>query len=270
MIASAADYLAKTIPKLPNFYARRTTVRYQDTVPVNEGDTRISYAPLHVAQTAEEIVLYRDGKEIVDLGAAGHKRQKIADRSLITYGTFGPILRLAQDVLATPATLAWARWEQDAGRKRAVFYYTVPAQKSRYDAWGCCFPDGDGTKGFNLIVPHHGEVSIDPVSGAVVRVEALADLGAFAPLLRSDIVVEYGPVEIGGKTYMCPLKSVSLMTSRSIMFLREWDEGFRTFGPYATTMNDITFDRYHVFTAESRMLAGTNLSTDPPSDTDRR
>ena len=104
MILSGADYLAKTIPKLPNFYARRTTVRYQDTPPVYEGDTRISYEPLHVAQTAEEIVLYRDGKEIVDAGARQPRETENGRRkSASAYGTFGPILRLAQDVFAAPA-----------------------------------------------------------------------------------------------------------------------------------------------------------------------
>jgi hypothetical protein len=65
---------------------------------------------------------------------------------------------------------------------------------------------------------------------------------------------------------MCPVKSVSVITSRSIMFFREWDEDFRTFGPYATTMNDIIFDSYHVFRAESRILVGANSSLDPSSD----
>jgi hypothetical protein len=181
MISSAADYLAKTIPKLPNFYAQRTTVRYQDTPPVNEGDTIVSYEPLHVAQTAEETVLYRDGKEVVDSGAANHKKQKIAGRSLVTYGTFGPILSLAQDVVAAPATLTWVRWEQDAGRRRAVFHYAVPVQKSQYNVWGCCLPDGDGASGFDVIAPHHGEISIDPASGAVVRLEAIADLDHLSP-----------------------------------------------------------------------------------------
>ena len=262
MISLAADYLAKTIPKLPDFYARRTTVRYQDTSPVNDGDARTSYEPLHVAQTGNETVVYRDGREFVDSEAANHKKQKMKDRSLVTYGTFGPILKLAQDVFAMPATLTWVRWEQDTGSKRAVFRYSVSAQKSRYDAWGCCLPDGDGTSRFDMIAPYHGEVAIDPMSGAVVRLEAIADLGAFTPLLRSDIAVVYGPVEIGGKTYMCPVKSVSVMTSRSVMFLREWDEGFRTYGPYATTMNDITFDSYHLFKAESRILVGVNPSPD--------
>jgi VWFA-related protein len=262
MISSAADYLAKTIPKLPNFYAQRTTVRYQDTPPVDEGDVRISYEALHATRTSQETVFYRDGREFVDSVPANHKKQKVTDRILVTYGTFGPILKLAQDAFATPTTLIWARWEQDSGGKRAVFDYTVPAQKSRYNVWGCCLPDGDGTNGFDVIVPYHGEISIDPASGAVVRLEAIADLRALVPLLRSDIIVEYAPVEIGGKTYMCPVKSVSLMTSRSVAFSKEWDEGFRTYGPYTTTMSDISFDSYHLFRAESRILVNVN----PPSD----
>jgi hypothetical protein len=83
-----------------------------------------------------------------------------------------------------------------------------------------------------------------------------ADLKGFVPLARSDTAVEYGPLRLEGRIYLCPVKSVSLMRSRSVVFLKEWDEGFKTYGPYATTMNDIVFDNYHVFRAESRVLPG--------------
>jgi hypothetical protein len=231
-------------------------VRYQDTPAVDEGDIKVSFAPLHVAQTTTETVIYRDGRELIDPKAGGHKKQENSDRSLVTYGTFGPVLKLTQDIFSAPSTLIWVRWEQDAGSRKAVFRYSVHSITSRYNVWGCCLPEGDGTNGFDLIAPYHGEVSIDPESGAVVRLEVIADLGPFVPLLRSDIVVDYGSVEIGGRFYLCPVKSVSVMTSRSVAFLKEWDEGFRTFGPYATSMNDITYDSYHLFRAESRMLTG--------------
>jgi len=52
-------------------------------------------------------------------------------------------------------------------------------------------------------------------------------------------MIEYGPVEIGGKTYDCPLRSVSIMRSRSVGILSEWGESFRTYGPYATMLNDV-------------------------------
>jgi VWFA-related protein len=258
MISSAADYLTKTIPNLPNFYARRTIVRYQDTQAADEGDIKVSFAPLHVAQTTTETVVYRDGRELIDAKAGGQKKQENSERSLVTYGTFGPVLKLTQGIFSAPATLVWARWEHGAESRKAVFRYSVLSRSSRYNVWGCCLPEGDGTNGFDLITPYHGEVSIDPESGAVVRLEAVADLGSFVPLLRSDIVVDYGPVEIGGRFYVCPVKSVSAMTSRSVAFLKEWDEGFRTFGPYATTMNDITYDSYRLFRAEARILTGVN------------
>jgi hypothetical protein len=69
-------------------------------------------------------------------------------------------------------------------------------------------------------------------------------------------MIEYGPVEIGGKTYDCPLRSVSIMRSRSVGILSEWGESFRTYGPYATMLNDVTFNRYHMFRSESRILPG--------------
>jgi hypothetical protein len=69
-------------------------------------------------------------------------------------------------------------------------------------------------------------------------------------------MIEYGPVEIGGKTYDCPLRSVSIMRSRSVGILSEWGESFRTYGPYATMLNDVSFDRYHMFRSESRILPG--------------
>jgi hypothetical protein len=38
-------------------------------------------------------------------------------------------------------------------------------------------------------------------------------------------------------------------------------ESFRTYGPYATMLNDITFDAFHFFHADSHMLTG--FSTAP-------
>jgi VWFA-related protein len=252
ILTMAAEYVRNTIPQLPNFYANRTTVRYEDTPQFYEGNTVMNYAQLHKTESSKQTVLYRNGTEFVDSG----KRANSKGRELTTYGTFGPVLRLVQGLFATPANLAWSRWERDEYGRRAVFSYTVPLTKSTYEAFGCCLPGGDGTLAFNILAGYHGEIAVDPMSGAIVRLEAKADLKGFVPLARSDITVEYGPVEIGGKTYLCPVKSISLMRSRAVVLLKQWDEGFRTYGPYATTMNDITFDNYHVFRAESRVLTG--------------
>src|SRR5262249_55628970 len=106
----------------------------------------------------------------------------------------------------------------------------------------------------------HEEIAIDPASGAILRLALQSDLQSTTPSTRSDVLIEYGPVHIGGTTYICPLRSVSIMRARSVRVITEWDEALRLYGPYATMLNDVSFDRYHIFRSNSRVLNGS----DPP------
>jgi len=259
MISRAVDYLNKTIHQLPDFYATRTTVRYEETPQYLEASTPVEYRPLRVAASSKATVLYRNGKEVVDSGGAKRKKDKGEDGYLVTYGVFGPLLGAVTDAIASGLT--WSHWEVGAGGPNAVFAYRIPAEKSRYQVGACCPPDGDGNISFEETVGYHGEIAIDPASGAILRLEVVADLKSTTPLVRSDIMIEYGPVEIGGKTYICPVRSVSISRGRSVTPLTEWDETFRTYGPYATMLNDVAFERYHMFRAKSRML--TDFSPTP-------
>ncbi len=267
MLTSAADYLKTAITRSPNFLATRTTVRYEETPRYFEGDARIEYQPLHQVESSKETMSYRNGYELAD---SAKKKHNSKQPSLTTYGTFGPVLGLVREAIAVSSDLTWSRWERSPEGPHAVFRYTVPAQRSLYQVWGCCLPDGDGQGGFQRLAGYHGHITIDPVTGAVLRLEAEADLVGFPPVNRSDVMVDYGPVVIGGKTYIRPLKSVSIMRMRSVTTLSEWDESFKTYGPYATMINDITYSDYHVFRAKSRVLPGFNPapdenSPDPPS-----
>jgi VWFA-related protein len=258
MISLAVDYLNEAIPKLPNFFATRTTVRYVETPPYDEGSARAEYQALHLADSSKATVLYRHGQEVVDSAAATRTKQKEDERHLTTYGTFGPILSAAIDAAAAREGFAWSRWEQGAGGPRAVFRYAIPEERSHFQVAYCCLPEGDGTISFEKRQGYHGEIAIDPTSGAILRLTMEADLNPALPLVRSDILVKYGPVEIGGKTYICPVRSVSVWRSRtvSVLALADWDESFRTYGPFATMLNDVAFDSYHLFRAESRVLTG--------------
>ena len=67
-------------------------------------------------------------------------------------------------------------------------------------------------------------------------------------------MVEYGPVEIGGKTYTCPVRSVSIMSRVDLMrMLGVLGEGGP---PELTQLNDVTFENYHQFRSESRIVTG--------------
>jgi VWFA-related protein len=260
IVSLALDYLNETIPKLPDFLARRTTVRYEETPEFIEKNARIDYRALHVADISEVTVLYRNGNEFLDSGGAKRKKQKAGERHLITYGTFGPLLGAAMDAIRDFGDLTWVRWERSPGGTRAVFRYVIPVGKSRYRVGGCCLPDGDGTSAFEAPVGFHGELAIDPASGALLRFDVKADLKSTTPLIRSDIMIEYGPVEIGGQQYICPVKSISIMRGRSVVALTALGDSFRTYGPYATALNEIAYSEYHKFRVKARMLPGVETA----------
>jgi VWFA-related protein len=253
MISLVEDYLNQTIPHLPNFFAQRTAVRYEETPAYYEGNATFTAAePLHVVDNSKTMVLYRDGAEMESKAP----QRGNEDRYLTTYGTFGPVLGAVKCALAN--SVIWSRWEKDAsGGRGAVFRFAVPMALSRYKVGGCCLPEGGGTIPFVRMTGYHGEIAIDPASGAVFRVEVEADLNEFVPLDRDDVMVAYGPVEIGGKTYICPVRSVGIWRARSVNTLVEWNTlSFLAWAPYATKLNDFRYDNYHKFQAKSRMLPG--------------
>ena len=98
---------------------------------------------------------------------------------------------------------------------------------------------------------YHGEMGIGPASGSILRfmLEADPDLGS--TIERAGIMVEYGAVAIGGKTYTCPVRSVSYSVGARYVpnFLVP-----TSLKAKAARLNDVTFDSYHVFRSEMRIV----------------
>jgi VWFA-related protein len=256
ILSRTIHYLARTIPKLPNFFATRTTARYGEPPLKDEQTwkTAMGDHSLHFVGSSSAILLYRNGAEVVDAQTAKGKKQKKEENILTTWGTFGPILGMViQD--AAHGQLEWSRWEQGADGPRAIFHIVVPWDQSNYEVTYCCLAEGDGTGAFRRLTGYHGEIAIDPDSGAILRMAVQADLEPNQPLLQSNILVEYAPVLIGGISYICPTRSVSISRGRSIIQIHEWGGDFRVYGPFHTMLNDVSFGDYHMFRAESRILS---------------
>ena len=75
-------------------------------------------------------------------------------------------------------------------------------------------------------------------------------------------MIEYGPVEIGGREYICPLRSVEILRVRTVSPLTVFERTFEIYAPYETRLNDIAYTDYHKFGAEARMLPGYKPSPD--------
>ncbi|RSL18918.1 VWFA-related protein [Edaphobacter aggregans] len=254
ILARAVDYVSKTVVKLPDFFATRTTVQYNEP-PLPEDatwKTAMSDQSLHVTETSNTTVLVRNSKEVVDSDTRKRKQRKAR---LDTEGTFGPILAMVfVDAAAAHSEFTWSHWEQGTDGLEAVFRYTIPYDKSQFEVGFCCLADPDGTIFFKKYPAYQVEIAIDPASGAIVRVAVNADLGPKLPMLSSGVMVEYGPVEIGGKTYICPTRSVSIQRTRTVKLVKEWGESFGVYARFETILNDFSFGQYHIFRAQSRIL----------------
>ncbi len=256
MLSRTVEYLMKTMHKLPDFFAARTTVQFDEPERKDPQlwKTLAIEQSLHATKTSKATVLFRDGKEVADAG----KEKKLKEtqiRSLDTRGTFGPILAMTFAEAANPKSeFVWDHWEHDTDRPLAVFRYAIPLAASEFQVGFCCLADPDGSIVFQKTSGYHGEIAIDPASGAVRRLTVIADLEARLPLSTSEIMVEYGPVIIGGRTYIGPTRSVSVSRQRTVTILNEWGESFGVYGRFETILNDVAFGPYHVFRSESRIL----------------
>jgi VWFA-related protein len=266
----AVNYVARSLSALPNLFATRDVTLFADTPPKQDGATYMPRQLLHFIERSTATVLYRDGKEVVDTRDAKKSRFEPAPMGLVTSGEFGPILGT---VLADAArsSLTWGRWENGANGPVAVYRFAVPRENSHYQVRFCCVPEGDGMTVYRQLSAYHGEITVDPATGAILRLTIQANLKPAHPMERADILVEYGPIEIGGKTYICPVRSVAIADAnvqpaadvpehphfRGMLS----EESNQNALPTQMLLNDISFDQYHVFRSDSRILpAGSPAS----------
>jgi VWFA-related protein len=260
------DYLQHALPKLPDFYAFRSTVRFEEPAAHDSDIWKLPHRDqtLHFAAGEHATVLYRNGHEVVEKTKKLGKRPVVRGmraRNLETTGTFGPILAYVLTAAATsPSTLSWKRWERSKYGDLAVFSYRASRTSLLPEISYCCLPEGNGTTFYKNRPDTYGEFAVNPDTGAVMRIVIIADLDEErdpdVPLIRSQMMVEYGPEDLGGKTYICPQRSIGISRGRTERELNEWGMVFSLYSYFDTMVNDMTFGGYHKFGGVARMLPG--------------
>lgn len=263
------NYVSKIIPQLPNFIATRTTLHFEDTPQLQRVvGTTVAYRPLHEVRRDVATVSYRDGREVV--AALSKASGDEFTKGLKTEGIFGAFLgRVLVD--AAQSSLRWGRWEAGA-QNLAVFDFAVPQLKSHYEVDYCCVTSQTATavaaaRPFRKVVSYRGEMVIDPATGTILRLLVIADLDKIEPITRSAILVDYGTVEIGGRKYICPTNSLTLLTGQT--FQIDPNFGFALANqvqPIQTVLDDVTFSQYHIFRAEARIMSAENTHNEPNPD----
>lgn len=263
IMALVVQYVSKVLPQLPNLFATRETRHFEDTPLVQRtGSDFIPYRPLHYMNTSTVSVMYREGHEVegADIKAKLKRGAVPREGRLATLGIFGPFL--AQVLVdAAKSKLAWGHWEQAGSARVAVFDFEVPKEKSHYEVNYCCVAHESATVVANLapfekVVGYRGSFTIDPATGTILRIVVLADLKPTDPVMESAILVDYGPVEIGGKTYICPLRSISRVRAEAVQVdtLRGYALANQQ-QPLQTLVNEADFTNYHVFRSDAHVLS---------------
>jgi VWFA-related protein len=278
MLVSVVNYVNTAVRQLPNFIATRDTTRFEDRPQEDiQGEvamTTMIYLPLHVVGNSNVLVTYRYGHEVIEKASAKAKKSEPQERGLFTEGVFGPILTtVVGDALK--GRITWSRWEEGAKGVEAVFHYEVPLEKSHYSVGFCCDSSGIAAEthepgdwhSFAKFAAYHGEIAFDPASGAILRITLEADMPPNEVVSSNGMMVEYGAVDIGGKSYICPLRGVSVLMAHTTQPSQGVHpaEGFK--GQLKTFLNDAVFAQYRRFGSEVRLLAGDRVEPDanPPA-----
>lgn len=274
MIAKAIEYVRRMEERLPNLFALRDTIHFEDNPPglkLGSADSFNPAQPLHAVSRTGNTVLYRDGQDFLQIAGKEQPATTLTTKGLSSFGEFGPILAVVLIDLPQ-GKLAWSHWEQGAAKPVAVFGFSVPRSASHYAVRFCCV----GSQAFQQNSGYHGEMTIDPTDGTVLRLTLMADLADDGPITRADMMVEYGPVELGGKAVFCPKKSISISLSADQAAFRGSNSVSNSYAAFVTKpedlakvpkqmmLNEVVFDHYHLFGSESHILTAAN-STSPPA-----
>ncbi len=267
MLELAAEYVKAATARLPDLFATRETMHFEDTPSLNSvvstgtipfglhaarepgvAMSRTEYKSLHYTGATSTSVTYRNGMEIHGSDAAKSESHNEPSTGLTTSGEFGPILSLVIGDAMRSQQMGWLRWEQSPADPVAVFRYSVPANQSNDLVR---VPLGGTLK--QVYPAYHGEIAIDPSTGAILRLSIVAEMPPPYQAMETAILVEYAPVTIGAQSYFCPMRGVAF-SKVPVVQTGSARDGAEV--PVQTQVNDVAFAHYHLFRSDARILTG--------------
>ena len=235
IIAKAVNYDVHTYANLPALTADKSTVRYQngvEYVQTNSGaGSNFANGSLELRPVNPYLRLIGQYSTRVafDHGVELAPAKKKAVDPASPYGQSsqgGNGLILGQVLVdAAKGKITWLRWQMVNGNKTAVFAFAVDKKQSSYTVNYCCFPIRENTGGhtygnnqgtsvsfkpFTAKPAYHGELFIDAETGTIVRLITKVELKPSDLVHQEDTRIDYGAVEIAGKSYIVPVKSMIL------------------------------------------------------------
>ena len=241
ILTATVDYVSKLFSTLPNLLATRTTTSYSNISEGRKKGETIVSADLHKIKTISLETSIRNDE--IDVSNKD-PRLKHRKEDMNSRGEFGALLAVILSDTRS-GKVFWNYWEPSLTGKLAVFGFEVPKSASHYtfdDAHRIDHP------------AYHGSLWIEPASGAVDRlfleVEPDAEMS-----VHFGTMVQYGPVKIDDKTFLCPVRSVAIEKAAAFR-----DDLMRSAPsqPLGKWLNETTFTNYHRFASTAQIITAPN------------
>jgi len=245
MLKKARAYVLGELSHLPNFVASETTTRFDNSpVMLKYFQATTDQAGFHRVGTVQGQISFQDGKEVTD-GARGPGEAKRKDIGLESRGEFGTEAAVVlMDI--EKGTVVFDHWEQSMVGPAAVYLYSVPRESSHYEVADAC----QDHVSFHDTPAYHGEIALDPKAGAILRMTLEAESRSNDPVSHVASVVEYGPVVLGNRRSICPLRSLTFMVEEA----NGCSHGNHKLDKPVAMINQTIFSNYHRFGSNATMI----------------
>jgi VWFA-related protein len=237
ILGKTIHYVARTLPTLPDFLATRSTDHFDDSPQAPQPGGWPVRIGLHLEGNFSTPITFVDGaernsplqasspapalKKVDSAKTKGAPKDTAIGSGLNSWGEFRTILGIPL-VDAAKGKVSWLRWERINGKSAAVFQFQVDRSVSHYEVqFFRNRPSKDSNKAasnyiFRQTTGYHGHIAVDPVTGAVLRIVIDADMEPGSPIQRASMMVEYGPVQLGSRTFICPVRSIAVSASDEV------------------------------------------------------
>jgi len=231
ILADATDYAFHHERSLPNFLCIQTTRRFADfqsrDIPGHE-----NWRPLDIIVERLAYVEHREDYKVIEINGVPSSipHDKLGGAS--SSGEFGSVM---SGIFApqTAADFQWQTWFTLRGRKMDVYAYHVAADKSDYHVMVA-------SQSKDLVTAYHGLIFIDDRTHYVHRITLHADgIPPGFPVQDVSLMLDYEYTRIGDADYLLPLAFELRSREGEVL-----------------SKNDVDYDQYRKFTADSSLTFG--------------
>jgi hypothetical protein len=258
MIITARVNVLLNLKRLPNFFATRTTQQYSGVpADMNRNPLLMRLGLFHEGVSTHEIT-FRNGEEVTDPMKSAPAVSEM-EAGLESWGEFGPEpVMILMD--AVNSTTSFHHWEKTPTGLVAVFHYSVPRVGSHYEVHYKC----PSNEPFHDNPAYHGSFSIDPATGALMRITLETESRPGDPITHIASIIEYSPMEIGERSYICPVRSLATMVEESSACAARHHNP--KLAQPILMLNQTSFTDYHRLGSTTRILGDGDSTPAPPRE----